>query len=185
MPMAPLIVPAPCYPANALDSDGLILRVHTPEVGDLVVVLEVPNAGGDFVDQIVIVRYDQHRSWITLQSNVERVDRFEIQVVRGLVENEDIRLLQHKFAKEQASRFATGEGFCFLVAFFLLEEHLPQQSANFFGRSSGFPLVQPIENIRSFLNQLPVVLCEIANRSFVSPSHLAAGNKSAVIAAGL
>ena len=44
----------------------LVLLVVALEVGDLVVALEMPDAGGDFVDQIVVVRDQQHRTLIPL-----------------------------------------------------------------------------------------------------------------------
>ena len=87
----------------------LILLVRALEVGDLVIAFEVPHARGDFVDQIVVVRDQQDRALIALQRNVERVDRFQIEVVRRLVENENIGLLQHELAEEQARGFSAGE----------------------------------------------------------------------------
>ena len=73
------------------------------------IALEVPDAGSDLIDQIVVVRDQQDRTLIALQRNVERVNRFQIEVVRRLVENENIGLLQHELAEEQARGFSAGE----------------------------------------------------------------------------
>ena len=67
---------------------------------------EVPYARGHFIDQVFIVGDEENRPLITLQSNVERVDGLEIKVIRRLVEYEDVRLLQHEFAEEQAAGLA-------------------------------------------------------------------------------
>lgn len=57
-------------PGDALHShrngSRLVLLVGALEVGDLVIVLEVPDAGSDFVDQIVVVRDQQDCALIAL-----------------------------------------------------------------------------------------------------------------------
>ena len=40
------------------------------------------------------------------QSEVERINRFQVQVIGGLVERQEIRLLQHQAAEDQPRRFA-------------------------------------------------------------------------------
>ena len=66
--------------------------------------VEAPNCQirADFLEQILIVRHQQNRPVEFLQGDVERVDRFEIEVVRRLVEDEHVRLLQHDPAEQQA-----------------------------------------------------------------------------------
>ena len=150
----------------------------------VVVALEVPDAGGDFVDQIVIVSDQQHRALVRLQRDVERVDGFEVEVVRRFVEHEHIRLLQHELAEEQSRGFATGEHVGLLVAVVAREEHLAEQSTDFFGRSCAVPTMQPLEHGHALLDQELVVLREIADGSFMSPDNLAVVNKRAIVAAG-
>ena len=65
---------------------------------------EVPDARTDLFHQVVIVRDQQHRALVFLQGHVKRVDRFQIEVIRRLVEDQDVRLLQHQLAEEQPSR---------------------------------------------------------------------------------
>ena len=84
-----------------------VLRVGVLEVLDLTL-LEVPDARGYFVDHVVIVSHQQHRAFITLQRDVESVDRFQIQVVSGFVQHQEIRLLQHQTAEDQSGRLAPG-----------------------------------------------------------------------------
>jgi len=71
------------------------------EVFDLLVV-EDPHARGDFVDQVVVVRHQQHRALVSLQRNVQRIDRFEVEVVGGLVEDQNVGLV--RISLQNASR---------------------------------------------------------------------------------
>ena len=66
--------------SRRLDCDGcrLVVLISSLEVGDLVVALEVPDAGGDFVDQIMIVGDQKNRPLIALQGDVEGVDGFKV-----------------------------------------------------------------------------------------------------------
>src|ERR1041385_7028587 len=61
----------------------LVLLVCSFEVFDALSV-EVPDPRSYFIDQVVIVRYQQHRALISLQSDVQCIDGFEVQMVRGL-----------------------------------------------------------------------------------------------------
>jgi hypothetical protein len=60
----------------------------------------VPDARGDFVDDVVVVGDEQNCAVVTLESDVERVDGFEVEVVGWLVENQEIWFLQHQAAKD-------------------------------------------------------------------------------------
>ena len=62
--------------------------------------LEMPDTGGYFVDYVVVVGYQEDSAVVTLQADVEGVDGFEIEVVGGLVENQEIGFLQHEAAED-------------------------------------------------------------------------------------
>ena len=85
-----------------------ILLVRAFEVLDLPA-LEMPDARGDFVDDVVVVGYQQDRAFIFLQGDVERVDGFQVQVIGRLVEHQEIRLLQHQAAEDQPRGLAAGK----------------------------------------------------------------------------
>src|SRR5437867_3512451 len=85
----------------------LVLLVRSLEVRNLVIAFKVPNARGNFVDQVMVVGNEKHSPVIPLQRNVQGIDRLEIEVVRGLVEHQHVGLLQHQLAKEQARSFST------------------------------------------------------------------------------
>ena len=73
----------------------LVLLVGALKVRNFVVSFEVPNPGSDFIDQIVVMGDQQHCTLIALQGDIESVDRFQVQVVCRLVQNQDVGFLQH------------------------------------------------------------------------------------------
>ena len=85
---------------NKLSADCLIFRVGSLEIRNFVIVLEVPDARGHFVDEVVIVCDDQDSALIALERNVKRVDGFEIKMVRRFIEDEDVRFLKHQLAEQ-------------------------------------------------------------------------------------
>ena len=91
-----------------------------------------PDTRGRFFQQIVIVRDQEQRTRIFLQRDVESVDGFEIEVVGGLIEQQDIGLLQHKPAKDQASCFSARKRRGRLETLIALEKHLSEQAAQLF-----------------------------------------------------
>src|SRR5580704_18668034 len=96
---------------------GHVFLVRSLEVLNRALI-EVPDPGGYFIDEIVIVRYQQNRALIALDGDVERVDGLQVQVVRGFVENQDVRLLQHQAAEDQTRCFSSRESIGLLQAFF-------------------------------------------------------------------
>src|ERR1051326_4696775 len=169
---------------KGLNYSGLVFLVFALEIGNTSVTLEVPNARRHFVNQILVMRDQQNRSLIALQSNVQRVDRFQVQVVGGFIQHQDVRFLQHQLAEQQARGFASGEDIGALVAVVFLEEHLTEQAANFFVRCIWVPLMQPFEGCSAGLNQRLVILSEVADRRLVPPDDFASGEEGAIVAAG-
>ena len=66
---------------------------------------------------------------ILLQRDIQRVDGFEIEVVRRLIEHQHVRLLQHELAEKQPRRLASGKSFRRFHAFIAHEQHLAEQAA--------------------------------------------------------
>jgi len=63
--------------------------------------LEVPDARGRFFNEIVIVRDQEYRPWIFLYGDIQGVNGFEVEVIGGFVEHQNIRFLQHEFAERR------------------------------------------------------------------------------------
>ena len=116
-------------PAFGLHHDSrLILLVSPLEVGDLVIGLKVPDTSRDFVDQVVVVRHQEHCPLIPLEGDVQRVDGFQIQMVRGFIEHKHIWFLQHQLAEEQPGRLAARKHAGGFRGFVAGKQHLPQQA---------------------------------------------------------
>src|SRR5579859_2446800 len=69
-----------------------ILRVNTLEVLNASI-FEMPDPRSDFVDDVIVVCYQQDSPFICLQGNVEGIDGLQVQVIGGFVEHHEIRLL--------------------------------------------------------------------------------------------
>ncbi len=61
-------------PQTCLGKNRLVLAIGAFEVGDFMGAIEVPDPGRDFIDQILVMRDQQHRSGIALQRNIKGVD---------------------------------------------------------------------------------------------------------------
>src|SRR6266568_5850197 len=156
--------------------EGGEFLVSALEVLDFPVV-EMPDARSNFVDDVVVVRDELYRAIIALQRNVECVDGFKIEMVRRLVEHEEIGLLQHQSAENQARGFATGEGCRGFHSIFAAEKHLSHQAAKFLLRSAGIKFPEPFESCHAFGDGLAVILCEIADGDLVPPADFTAINR--------
>src|SRR5258708_35777318 len=93
--------------------------------------LEVPDARGRFFNEIVIVRDQEYRPWIFLYGDIQGVNSFEVEVIGGFVEHQNIRFLQHEFAEKKASRLAAGEHVRLLQSIFAAKQHLSEQTTQF------------------------------------------------------
>src|SRR5207249_2886562 len=100
----------------------------------------------------------------------ERVDGFEIEMVRGFVEHEEIRFLQHQAAENQARGFAPGEGRSGFHGVFAAEKHLSHKAAKFLLRSPGIKLPEPFKSGHALRDGIAVILGEIADGDFVPPA---------------
>ena len=97
---------------------------------------------------------------------------FEVEVVRRLVENEHVRLLQHDAAEEQPGGLAARQRIGGFQPFFAAEEHLPEQSVNVLPRCVGIELMQPLDGGHPFLDRSRLILRKISDRDFVPPREL-------------
>ncbi len=90
-------------------------------------------------------------------------------MVRRLVENQHVGLLQHDLAEEQPRSLAAGERVGLLEAFLALEEHLAENSPDVFLDGLGVVLVQPILGCHAQLDRALVILRKVADLGFVTP----------------
>ncbi len=146
--------------------------IRALEIFDAVGV-EVPETSADFVDEIVIVRDEKDRAFVALERDVERVDGFKIEVVGGLVEDQEVGLGEDELAEDEARLLAAGECLSLLLSLFAAEEHLAEDAANLFDSGLGIILVQPLDDGEAVLDLRTDVLWEVANLRLVSPGDFA------------
>ena len=155
------------------------LRCHCLGVGDVffvgalevfdVAVVEVPDAGGDFVDQIVIVGDQQHGTRVLLEGEVEGVDGLEIEVIGRFVQYQEVGLLEHQATEDEAGRFAAGQRLGGLEGVVAGEQHLAEKAAQFLLRGLRIELVQPLDGGHAVGDGIGVILREVADGDFVAP----------------
>src|ERR1051325_211499 len=151
---------------------GEEVRVRPLEIVNVAVV-EVPDARGDFIEKVMIVRYEEDRAFVALQRDVECIDGFEIEVVGRLVENKNIRLEKHEATEKDARRFATGKRLDGLGGIVSAEKHLTEQAAQSLLARERIELREPFDHGRvgSFVQIM--FLREVAHAGFMAPANRA------------
>ena len=122
---------------------GYELFVGAFEVVDFTVT-EMPDACGDFIDDVVVVGDQEDSAVLALERDVEGVDGLEVEVVGRLVEDQEIWFLQHEAAEDEARGFAAGEGARGLERVVAAEKHLTHQAAEFLLVGAGIELPEPV-----------------------------------------
>ena len=71
--------------------------------------IQLDHPGGDHIEKIAIVRHENERPCKRLQKLLQPTDRFSIQMVRGLIEQEEVRLRGESTAKCHPPLFPSGK----------------------------------------------------------------------------
>ena len=71
--------------------------------------IELENPAGDVVEEVAIVRHGDDGARIVLQEPLEPGDRFGVEVVGRLVEQQQVGRLQQQPAQRDAAPLAAGE----------------------------------------------------------------------------
>ena len=72
-------------------------------------VFQLPDPRGEFVDKIAVVGHEDERPLVVLQRILKPFARVDVQVVRRLVEDEQVDLLIHQHTQPQTALFAAGK----------------------------------------------------------------------------
>lgn len=70
---------------------------------------QLPDPRGEFVDKITVVGHEDERPLVVLQRILKPFARVDVQVVRRLVEDEQVDLLIHQHTQPQTALFAAGK----------------------------------------------------------------------------
>src|SRR5450755_1572295 len=136
---------------------------------------EVPDAGSDFIEDVFVVSYEQNSAFVFLQGDVQSVDGFQVQVIGGLVQHQEIRLLYHQPAENQTGAFAARECDGRFQSVLTTEKHLAEEAANFFLSRLRLKLSEPLErsDALGLVDGVAKVLREVADSDFMAPNHVA------------
>src|SRR5512138_358593 len=147
--------------------DELVERAR--EVEHRLAAVERPDARADLADELLVVRDADDGALVALQPLRERRDGLEIQVVRRLVEDEDVVLEEHELREEEPDRLAAGERRRRLHALLAGEEHPAEEPRDLLVRHLVLHLAEPPEGGRARPDHAGLVLREVADLRLVAP----------------
>ena len=135
--------------------------------------IDLPDLCGQGVDQIAVVRHQKDRALIRIQYRLQYLLGGNIQVIRGLIEQKEIRIFQGKFRKSQAPAFAAGEH-RHLLEGIIAGEQIPADVVTALGGKHAGRRRQDLIQNRVFRIQPLMRLGEIADMQAGTENHLAA-----------
>src|SRR4051794_21661473 len=135
-------------------------RVLAPsaDVGVQPVVLDRDRARPDRVEQRAVVRDEQDRALEAVQRVLERLARLEVEVVRRLVQDQDVRARRDDDRQRQPPALATAQPVERLLGVLAREQEPPEQRARLVGRQAGALLARLEDGPRAARAELLGVL---------------------------
>ena len=113
--------------------------------------------------QVAVVRHDDHRTAEVLQGHCQRLAHFEVEMIGGLVQQQQVRPLVHQHRQHQAGFLATGKRADRCECTFTGESETTEMVSQFGFACSGVELLQMIQR-RMFRVQLfDLVLGEVSD----------------------
>ena len=97
---------------------------------DNAVVANLDYSVGDGIDYLIIVRAEQHVALEIRKSVVDGGYGLEVEVVRRLIENEDIRAEEHHAREHASDLFAAGEDIDGLQNCVARKQHSAEEAAD-------------------------------------------------------
>ena len=88
---------------------GLVPERVVPGVERHLAEVDVGDVGADLVQEVPVVGDDHHGVREVEQELLQPEDRIDVQVVRGLVQEEDVRIAEERLGHEDADLFAVGQ----------------------------------------------------------------------------
>ena len=75
-------------------------------IGDAAAAVELENPPSDVVEEVAVMGNDQNRARVVAQVGLEPADRLGIEMIGGLVEQQEVRLLEQQTAERHAPPLA-------------------------------------------------------------------------------
>ena len=91
--------------------------------------LDLEDAGRDLIEEVPVVRDDDQRAAVAFQIALQPLEHADVQMVRRLVQQQDIRFLQQQGSHGQARAFSAGERADRLVEIVVRERQAAQDAA--------------------------------------------------------
>ena len=120
------------------------------------------------VEEVAVVAHDDHRAVEGLDGTLEHVLALEVEVVGGLVEDEAVDGLQQELDHRQSGAFAAGEHLHLLVGGLAAEHEGAQYVAYLQPYVAAGHAVDGLEHGELAVEQLRLVLCEVADLHVVT-----------------
>ena len=135
--------------------------------------VDLPDLRGQRVDQIAVMCHQQDRALIGIQDRLQYLLRRNVQVVGGLIQQQEIGILQGKFRQRQPPAFAAGKHGHFLEGV-IAGEQIPADVVAALGGQHAGRGRQDLVQHRLFRVQPLVRLRKIADVQAGTENHLAA-----------
>ena len=130
----------------------LLLFLHELRViafiGPALAHLDFQDAGGDLVQKVAVVRDDHHRRSAVGDKILQPSQRWQIQMVRGLVQQEQILALENRLGEHYATLLAATERIHGLFKLILVES---QRLQNTFRAGADAEPIEPLEGLGHIL----------------------------------
>src|SRR5688572_13274597 len=95
--------------AELLAADGLVLAEVALEPAHLAVALEGEHVGGDAVEEPAVVADDHRAAGVGVERVLQRPQRVDVEVVGGLVEQQDVAALLQQLGQVHPVALSAGE----------------------------------------------------------------------------
>ena len=119
------------------------------------------------IKEITVVAYHNHRAIELLHGILQHILRLHVEVVRRLVQNQEIHGFEQKFNHCQTTALTTRQHLHVLVACLTTKHECSKQITNL---ESYFTLCYPVDSVEHSditIEQLSLILCKIANLHIV------------------
>ncbi len=129
------------------------------------VFFEGDDLGCDVVDEVAVMGGEEDGSFEIFESPGKSGDGFEVEVVVGLVEDEDVVVAEHHAAENESGRLSAGEGGEGFEGVIAAEEHFAEDAADILviDTSAFWLLASQRRSWSYFCRGLRVVLGEVAD----------------------
>ena len=142
--------------------------VDAPDVFAHAAAAELVDLGDQAVQEVAVVAYDDDGAFERGYGLLQHVLGAHVQMIGGLVQDEEVDRLQQEFNHGQAGAFAAAQHADLLLRGFAAEHEGPEDVAYLQTDVAGGHAVDGVEHSQVFVQQLRLILGEVANLDVVA-----------------